>query len=473
MLILSRRPKSAGLSQRCRGCRMRLYDRHAPNQATARSASRPHHHPLVIVLAAAAAGIVGDRFRPLPLWAWWTMAAGRSGSLGHALVDGGGCCSEQCRAAVGRGRHGGGVAPLPLVSVRPPTTWAATPAARPSRCASRPWPCECPRRARPAADPMRICRRSEACAARRRAWPHSRRGRSGVPPRAGPTLLVQGPPPRDRAPATGCDVSPTLRARRRRKIPGRFDCAAYLRAERRTQPAEGRVAGVRVGGPVRRLAQLSRPARSGARPRQSAAGTTPGPALRRNGRGRPAGPAGTSGLRPHRKLHGHRHDPSVGRLPDCTWASWPGAMFWLVRRTPLCRAAGRSLLVAAATVFYMFLVDAGPPVVRATVLVLVACAAALGRRALSFNSLAAAALVVSGDQSEPPLPRRGATLVSLGGRADVVRPRWMAAAGSRSDRRGNAGPADRGRTEWLARRDLVGAVAVLRHLTLVSRRSGC
>ena len=71
-----------------------------------------------------------------------------------------------------------------------------------------------------------------------------------------------------------------------------------------------------------------------------------------------------------------------------------GALFWVLRRTPLPRGwvAG---LVAAATLFYMFLVDAGPPVVRATVLVLVACAAVyLGRRPLSFNSLAAAALVV-------------------------------------------------------------------------------
>ena len=71
-----------------------------------------------------------------------------------------------------------------------------------------------------------------------------------------------------------------------------------------------------------------------------------------------------------------------------------GALFWLLRRTSLPRGwvAG---LVAAATVFYMLLVDAGPPVVRATVLVLVACAAVYwGRRPLSFNSLAAAALVV-------------------------------------------------------------------------------
>jgi competence protein ComEC len=71
-----------------------------------------------------------------------------------------------------------------------------------------------------------------------------------------------------------------------------------------------------------------------------------------------------------------------------------GALFWLLRQTPLPRGWAAAL-VAAATVFYMFLVDAGPPVVRATVLVLVACAAAYwGRRPLGFNSLAAAALVV-------------------------------------------------------------------------------
>ena len=41
------------------------------------------------------------------------------------------------------------------------------------------------------------------------------------------------------------------------------------------------------------------------------------------------------------------------------------------------------------------MVDVGPPVVRATILVLVACIAVwLGRRPLGFNSLAAAALVV-------------------------------------------------------------------------------
>jgi hypothetical protein len=43
------------------------------------SSSGPRYQPLVIVLAAVAAGILLDRFRPLPLWAWWTLAAGGLG----------------------------------------------------------------------------------------------------------------------------------------------------------------------------------------------------------------------------------------------------------------------------------------------------------------------------------------------------------------------------------------------------------
>jgi competence protein ComEC len=70
------------------------------------------------------------------------------------------------------------------------------------------------------------------------------------------------------------------------------------------------------------------------------------------------------------------------------------AMFWLLRRMPLSRG-WTALIVSVVLVIYMLVVDAGPPVVRATVLVLVFCTAEwLGRRGLSFNSLAAAALVV-------------------------------------------------------------------------------
>ncbi len=71
-----------------------------------------------------------------------------------------------------------------------------------------------------------------------------------------------------------------------------------------------------------------------------------------------------------------------------------GAVFWLARRTPLPRGWA-VFLAGLLALFYMLLVDAGPPVVRATVLILVACVAVLlGRRPWGFNSLAAAALVV-------------------------------------------------------------------------------
>src|SRR5262249_9617678 len=51
--------------------------------------------------------------------------------------------------------------------------------------------------------------------------------------------------------------------------------------------------------------------------------------------------------------------------------------------------------VALLTVLYAAVTDAQPPVVRATVMVLALCAAmTLGRRALAFNTIAAAGLVV-------------------------------------------------------------------------------
>ena len=71
-----------------------------------------------------------------------------------------------------------------------------------------------------------------------------------------------------------------------------------------------------------------------------------------------------------------------------------GVLMFLMLRAPIRR--GRAMLiVAAATIFYMLLTDARPPIIRAAILVLVICCSLyLGRRALSFNSLAAAALVV-------------------------------------------------------------------------------
>jgi competence protein ComEC len=70
------------------------------------------------------------------------------------------------------------------------------------------------------------------------------------------------------------------------------------------------------------------------------------------------------------------------------------ALWLLLRHLPLPRAWAATL-VALVVAFYMLLTDAEPPVVRATVLVLSVCLAlAVGRRTLTFNVLAAAALVV-------------------------------------------------------------------------------
>ncbi len=71
-----------------------------------------------------------------------------------------------------------------------------------------------------------------------------------------------------------------------------------------------------------------------------------------------------------------------------------GVLFGILRRLPISRAWSAAA-VAATTLLYALTVDASPSIVRATTLVLVACAAVwLGRRPLSWNSLAAAALVV-------------------------------------------------------------------------------
>jgi len=71
-----------------------------------------------------------------------------------------------------------------------------------------------------------------------------------------------------------------------------------------------------------------------------------------------------------------------------------GALLLVVRRLPIPSGWGLAA-VALATVLYMILTDARPPVIRATILVLLACWALwIGRRTVSFNSLAAAAIIV-------------------------------------------------------------------------------
>jgi competence protein ComEC len=77
---------------------------------------------------------------------------------------------------------------------------------------------------------------------------------------------------------------------------------------------------------------------------------------------------------------------NVGILAGC---------LFLAMRLGLVRRTWALALVSIICVLYAVTTDAQPPVVRATVMVLVACLAmVLGRRALDFNSIAAAGLVV-------------------------------------------------------------------------------
>ena len=89
-----------------------------------------------------------------------------------------------------------------------------------------------------------------------------------------------------------------------------------------------------------------------------------------------------------------------------------GAMFWIMRRMSFARGAA-VLTIAVSTLFYMLLVDAQPSVIRATILVLVACGAIYLAVAIGFNALAAAALIVLAVNPAAPVPRRGAQLSFL------------------------------------------------------------
>src|SRR5262249_656385 len=77
---------------------------------------------------------------------------------------------------------------------------------------------------------------------------------------------------------------------------------------------------------------------------------------------------------------------NVGILAGC---------LFLLARMALVPQRLALLIVTLACVLYAVATDAQPPVVRATVMVLVGCAAVmLGRRVLAFNSIAMAGLIV-------------------------------------------------------------------------------
>ena len=97
-----------------------------------------------------------------------------------------------------------------------------------------------------------------------------------------------------------------------------------------------------------------------------------------------------------------------------------GALFWIMRRTPIPRGWAVAA-VAAITLLYALMVDVGPPVVRATILVLVACVAVwLGRRSARVQFAGRRRVGRAGAESRPPVPRRRPIVVPVRCRTDMV-----------------------------------------------------
>jgi len=350
----------------------------------------PRYQPLVIVLAAVCAGIAADRFRPLPVFAWWGIAAGA-----WPLWLGAWRCGRQRPAAV-----------LLLLSVA--GSAAAWHHCRWHLFGSDELGCFARADAQPVCleavalgsarslpsgdfDPMRSLPQGDRCrlelkllglrdgANWRKVSGRTRLEVGGLLPEveAGDRLWIFG----------------QLRAASPPQNPGEFDYAAYLRSRRQRSRLHSSFAQcVSVVGPDNGwgLRQLIGRARShGNRtlqryldPRQAALASAVLLGMREH-------------IDPEQKQAfletGTIHLLAISGLHVGILA---GALMFLMLRAPIPHGWAM-FLVAAAMFFYMLLTDARPPVVRATILVLVMCAAAyLGRRALGFNTLAAAALVV-------------------------------------------------------------------------------
>lgn len=352
----------------------------------------PHvrYQPMVIVLLAAAAGIIFDRLCPLPIAGWWSVAACLLilwGVLRRTPRDG--LCVALLLSAVGCIAAAWHHASWYLIAADDISRFArpkAEPVCVEGRVVTSPR-----RMATPSFDPMRITQLGE----RSRLTLQLSAIRDGVQwrPVSGRVMLyVSGEPPAVHA-GDRLRCFAALAALPSRQNPGDFDYAEFYRGDgiRCSLHAEsaqclsvveaargfhltGILDAVRAHGNQLFATYLA------PRSAEMAAGILLGDRTQiETQRIETFMATGTIHLLVIAGLH---------------LAILAGGLFWLGRRLSLPRgwAEGQVSLII---LFYMLLVDAGPPVVRATVLVLTACAAAyLGRRPLGFNSLATAALVV-------------------------------------------------------------------------------
>jgi competence protein ComEC len=348
------------------------------------------YHPLVIVLTAVVGGILFDRFWPLSFWGWWFVAAAALAlwlalTLQHRIALAGFAVLLAVAASAGAWHHEcwylfpvddlGRYAQEKAQPVCVEVVARSTPRAIPP----------------PASDPLQIMPIGER-------WRFDvdavalRNGPSWQPVSGRASILVQGARP---------DIAAGDRVRCFAKLfappiphnPGQRDWSAYFRASRvrcrLMAESPECLTVIERGSPwslTRLLGQLrahgNRMFERYLDPRQAELASAVLLGLREEldqSRNEAFLTTGTIHILSISGLH-------VGILA--------GALFWLMRRTPLPRGFGIAA-VAAVILFYTLMVDAEPPVVRSTVLVLIACMALYsGREALGMNSLAAAAIFV-------------------------------------------------------------------------------
>lgn len=431
----------------------------APSRAVSGNETGPRHQPLVVVLAAASAGILSDRYCPLPAEAWWLAAVGGLAvwaalTIRKRTVLAGFVLLAVVAATAGAWRH---------------SRWHLFEADNLARFARRNAQPVCveavavrmPRRQPPAADePLQMMPATEAW--RFEADLSAIRDGAIWRPAAGRAIVVVKGKPPDIAAGDRIQCFAQFAALDGPRNPGAFDYAAFLRTDgihsRLVVEATECVSVIRPSGWLSFAGLLDRVRWKSNR------------LLEEHLTPRCAEMAQTILLGEREKVDSGRTEDfmATGTIHLLVIAGLhlgilAGALLWLLQRTSLSN--GRvTAVVALTTLFYVFLVDAGPPVVRAAVLVIIACAAAYwGRRAISFNSLAAAALTV--------LAMNPANLFHVGAQLSFLSvaglmwfaPRWMQTSGERKtiDRLiyDNLG--------WLARRRWA-AWQGMRHLILVS-----
>jgi competence protein ComEC len=349
-----------------------------------------YYHPLVIVLLAVVAGILADRFSPLPFWTGWSVATVgllvwcvlfRQGkttyanfALGIAIVAIAGAWHHACwylfpANDLGRyARERGQPVCAELIV----------------RSGPRPMP-------PPATNPMQIRESGERWRLTADAVA-LRNGATWQPVSGQTTVSVEGERP-DVHIGDRVRCFATLSAAPRAHNPGQRDWAAYQRTSRvrcrLTIESLDSLSVIERGSPWNFWRLLERVREHGHAmferyldPQQADLASAVLLGLREemdNSRVDAFFMTGTIHILCISGLH-------VGILAF--------AMFWIIRRTPLPRTWA-VWLIAVTIVLYAMMVDAQPSVIRATVLVLIACLAyQSGGEVLSVNALAAAALVV-------------------------------------------------------------------------------